>query len=412
MGAASRFAVFVLCAAGCDASPPALLPSTLDLSVSGPGRYPDGGFPDLAFPQAGPEDLYQAVHDFALPPDMSGITVGTPTFNCTTDNLPDGGPTTQSVWAPVDATDLIGLCDGWTLVADHDQKQLGFFNPVTHESAPPIPLEGSPGRLAFDEENALVYATLSPDTKIAKIDLTTGAVHYISGEDAAMLAIGNNGQVLGVNITPNGPPRLTVFDGRLETITARIDLSGSTDGTLIAFDRARNLVVTGASGATGVHPWYSDMNRFAYDPQSATVALQESVSYVAINGFDLRMSPDGLHTVFPCGHGNDGAYSLFDFHTDDFTMNYGTWSIGLYPVSAAFSPDGRFLAATDTMKLAVWDASTYTMLTQANGCYYSGSPQYQVAYSRGGGVAFLLTSGCYRINGVNVGLLTYLLPPP
>jgi hypothetical protein len=345
-----------------------------------------------------------------MPPDMSGITKGTPAIDCTTDAL-SGGVPTQSIYVPNGITDFIGLCDGWVVVADHDGSQIGFFNPVTHLTASPIALDGTPGRLALDEENDLLYATLSPATKIAKIDLKSGGVQYIEGADIAMLAIGNDGQVLGVSRAAMGPPQLTVFDGPNGTIAATIDLSMSTDGTLIAFDRARSLIVTGASGSTSVDPWDSSLNRFAFDPQALSVAFQESIPDVGINGEDLLTSHDGLHTVFPCGKGNDGAYSLIDYHTDDFSMSFGSWDIGPYPESAAFSPDGRHLATTNILQLQIWDASTYTKVSDADGCYYSGSPYYRVRFSRGGKIAFLITSSCYEINSKNVGLLTYLTIP-
>jgi len=398
----------VLC--GCEAPNPSF---TIDFSfppdMAAPLPPVDAGIHDLAYTPY-TVDLTQPVRDIAWPPDMSGLSSGVPTIHCTADNLPDG-MSTQSIYTPDGATDLVGLCDGWVALADHDNNQLGFLNAVTHHVGSPIALDGSPGRLALDAEHDILYATLSPATKIARIDLRSSEVHYISGFDAAMLAIGNNGQVLGVNRPMIGPPQLTVFDGTNETILATVDLSMSTDGTLIAFDRGRNLIVTAASGATSADPWYSSMNRFAFDPQKLAVTFQETIPDVGINGEDLLVAPDGLHVIFPCGMGNDGDYSLTDFHTDDFSKSNGSWPIGAYPASAAFSPDGKYLAATNISQLELWDASSYTKIAQADGCYYTGSPHYRVAYSRGGKVSFLLTSSCYEINSKNVGLLTYLIGP-
>ena len=123
------------------------------------------------------------------------------------------------------------------------------------------------------------------------------------------------------------------------------------------------------------------------------------------------MSADGRHVVFPCGEGNDTHYSLVDFHTDDFHSYYGSWSIGAYPTSGAFSPNGKYFAATNTTQLQIWDATTYTKSSTVAGCKNGSATKSRVAFSLGGRVAFVLAQGCYRLNGVDVGLLTYQALP-
>ena len=158
---------------------------SLPAEMSAPLPPVDAGIHDLAYtPYA--VDLTQPVPEIAWPPDMSGLSSGVPTIHCTADNLPDG-MSTQSIYTPDGATDLVGL----------------FLNAVTHQVGSTIALDGSPGRLALDAEHDFLSTTLSPATKNARIDLKSREVHYVGGFDVAMLAIGNNGQVLGVNRPTN-----------------------------------------------------------------------------------------------------------------------------------------------------------------------------------------------------------------
>jgi len=343
-----------------------------------------------------------------------------PVINCSDDHLPPSAPN-GAVVTPKLTPDLVGLCDGWVVYSNATANELAFRNPLTGQTGQPIALDGTPGRLAFDADQGLLYVSLSPATKIAKVDLVTREVHYIDGANVTMLAIGNDGQVLGVTPSTSNSVTLVVFDAAQETISALIPLLSSESGSFLVFDREQNLVV--ATAATQA-PDLQTLERFLFDPQALTVTLQQSSGLVGENGTDLILSRDGNHLVFPSGGGNFGAtapYTLFDFHTDDFDLTYGAWSISPYPSAAAFSPDGKYLASTrmgtsttgqtGSQRLGLWDAATHVEVNEVDGCPYLGVTYPHVAFSRGGRVAFLLTPECVQIAGVDSGMLAYMLVP-
>ena len=241
--------------------------SAAGLSIVGGGDAStspdDAGF---AFDQGG------SPHDLARPPrdaDSDGGTSNVPVIHCSDDHLPPSAAN-GAVVTPKLTPDLVGLCDGWVVYANATANELAFQNPLTGQTAQPIALDGTPGRLAFDSDQGLLYVSLSPAAKIAKVDLVTREVHYIDGANVTMLAIGNDGQVLGVTPSTSNAVTLVVFDAAQETIRALIPLLSSRSGSFLVFDRERNLVV--ATSATQA-PDLQTLQRFLFDPLALTVSL-------------------------------------------------------------------------------------------------------------------------------------------
>jgi hypothetical protein len=343
-----------------------------------------------------------------------GGSLGTPTFNCSTDRLP-ANASSGVIVTPEVTPDLVGLCDGWAVFSDPQAKQLDFYNPVTGEIGTPIALNGSPGRLTFDGDRGYLFASLSPASQIAMVNLATREVRYLDGANAAMMALGNGGQLLAVTPLTNGKITLVVLDTNKNTVLAQIPLLNGTLGSLMVFDPRRNFVIAATSDTT---PWDFNLYRFLLDPNTWSVTQQESLLFVGQGETDLVMSKDGNHVVLPGG--SNGIDNLLDdFHTDNFQMRYGGWPIST--VAVAFSSDGRYLASTssgtsssgevDAQLLALWDASTYTEIKRVDGCDHGSIETPHVAFSRGGRIAFLLSPACFQVNHVNSGTLAYMVVP-
>jgi hypothetical protein len=367
-----------------------------------------------------------AARDFALSSDLGGPSpdqgadggdATTPPFNCSSDRLPANASSGMLV-TPELTPDLVGLCDGWVVFSDPQSEQLDFYNPVTGEIGTPIRLKGSPGRLTLDGDRGVLFASLSPASQIAMVNLATRDVQYLDGVNAAMMALGSDRQLLAVTPLTNGKITLVVLDTEQNTVLAQIPLLNGTAGSFMVFDPRRNFVIAATADTS---PGDLNLYRFLLDPATWSVTQKDALLFVGEGGTDLVISNDGNHVVFP-GGGNLGAgHFLDDFHTDNFQMTYGVWQIGAYPVAAAFSSDGRYLAATslgtsssghgNSQLLELRDTSTYTEIKHVDGCYYQGREAPHVAFSRGGKLAFLLAPDCIQVNGANSGTLAYMVLP-
>jgi hypothetical protein len=389
-----RFFLFAACigivANGCSSS---------GLPISGNVGQPGPGISDSA-------DLLPPDSDATSSTGADMRSSGVPTATCTTDILP--GAIASGTVSATNSIDLAPLCDGWVAMEDRSTNQLLIRNLITGSAQPPIQLTAAPGRLVSDGEHNLVYASLAPATGIAKVDLSTGLAHQIAGPAADMIALGNNGQVFGIE-SSQSKPRLHVFDGAAEKLLASLNLPTLFDGSLVVFDRFRNLVIIAARGG-------DSLDRFWFDSKSLTVGVQQSLTYAGNNGQDLAISPDGLHLAFSAGGGNGSGYSIKDYHTDNFNVVDGVWATGPYPTSAAFSPDGKYLVATDGERLLLFAAATHALVksvpqdTTVSNCPYGTGARKRVAFSRGSKLAFMLTGAC-DFEGTSNGLITYTTVP-
>jgi len=227
----------------------------------------------------------------------------------------------------------------------------------------------------------------------------------LDGAAADALAIGNGGQVLSVSTPKVDSPTLTVFDGAHEHLLATVAIKNSFAASLLAYDRAtRTIVMSATSGS-----W---LERFKFDEQTFGLTEGTMVMNAGTNGQDLAMSPDGRHVAFVAGAGNGNGYAISDLRTQDFSVVDGEWATGPYPRSAAFSPDGKYLAATDGRRLLIFSANTHQLIDEVTqdqtNCYYY--THQRVAFSRGSRIAFLLTASCDE-SARTPGRLTWLVVP-
>ncbi len=302
---------------------------------------------------------------------------------------------------------LVGLCNGWIVIGDHDKNQLVRRNVVTGEIHSIAQLDSQPKAMVLDVANDLVYTALNGNG-IAKLDLGSLSLHLIGGANADDIALGNDGQVLGIAVGQSYVAQLFVFDGRGESLLTSMSLSYPFSGGLIAYDRARDQLI---AGGVGVDP--GGLARFAFDPVALTATLQQHVDDIGDNCKQLSLSPDGTHTALACGGGNTNlGYNIADYRSDDFTLFDGDFVVGAYPTGAVFSPDGRYFAASDTQNLKIYDATTKSLVktvARQGSCVY-GQAGY-VTFSVGSSFAFMLTPSCNADGITGPGILTWTTVP-
>jgi DNA-binding beta-propeller fold protein YncE len=299
---------------------------------------------------------------------------------CTTDSLSalpasgfvDLGP----------AGGFVPLCGGAVLIGDRTLNRVLLVDVRSGAVAESWQLNAAPGDMASDPADDAVFVGLDSSNEIAKIALKSGALSYTALTSPVLhVAASDRGLVFATVGSGYNVDGVAVIDGA--TGTLRVTARQPGFYALAAFNSARSELITAEEGLSP-----STVRRCAFDPATFQFTLIQDGGG-GFNGEDLAVSPDGAHVAFPCGGGNGNGYQIADFEAQDITASTGAWNTGAYPTSAAFSPDGAVLAASNGGDLDIFDVATHALSQQYGpftGC--GATNLLKVRISRGGRIAY------------------------
>jgi YVTN family beta-propeller protein len=100
-----------------------------------------------------------------------------------------------------------------------------------------------------------------------------------------------------------------------------------------------------------------------YDISTATPALLQSTGNVGSNGEAIRVSHNGQFLVYPNGSGNSG-YNTYEIPTSNLSGINGSFNVGAYPISAAFSNDDSLLyhGTSSQSAVKIFDTKTFVLV--------------------------------------------------
>ncbi|MGZ3423637.1 MAG: YncE family protein [Polyangiales bacterium] len=276
------------------------------------------------------------------------------------------------------AEDFVPLCGTRVAISDRSAKQIAVIDLATGVVEHTHPLEAAPGSLALDESRSLLYASLFPEAKLARINLVTGAVLTIPlTAPPFTVTMGSSGMVLASALGPSGEKKSTllVIDG----VAGR---QWATSTTLPNFAgpiaHSAGLIYLGEGG-------YSDsvLMRYKLDLSTPSLTLEEQIETGPV--LELALSPDG-HRIAASNAG-----SVLDRDASAFTVIAGEWRAG--SVAPAFSSDGALFGAGDDVALQLFDVFTHVRL--ANVSLLKCSGRYRHGRFARTGKVLLALAECY-----------------
>jgi DNA-binding beta-propeller fold protein YncE len=270
---------------------------------------------------------------------------------------------TVSIGNPIPAlgriSDMVAGDSPETVYAiDQDYQLLYTINTVSQKIVDAVNLPDSePVAMAYSAADNALYIVSAGSTKITIFDISTTAISQISFSESSVgrdIAVAPSMRLLFV-LSPNG------YDAYLNIVdmdTGAIELETPVGGASISFDESSQTLFTAHSGL-------SPSTIFKYAFTDGELTLVQSLRSGG-NGRKINISPDGAHVVLPCGGGNGPGYTIYDYDAADLNNVFGEWDVGIYPKTAAFSPDSRILFGTNgdfyDEFLYVMDAATYEQI--------------------------------------------------
>ena len=190
------------------------------------------------------------------------------------------------------------------------------------------------GDLALSPDGAFVYAAATATAKIYKIDLATlaiAATYSLPSANCPTSVAPVSSTLIAFGYTCN---QQWGGVGVLDTTTSTTHVTGTLYDPLV---RAIPHSTQFLAGEVGLSPSsFSSWNAGTGTPTAAVTARQLGN---CSNLGDIAVSPDGASFVIACG----APYQHAEFATGDFSA-VATYPTNPYPTTAAFSPDGSYLA--------------------------------------------------------------------
>lgn len=248
------------------------------------------------------------------------------------------------------------LCNGHLILTELSLNQILIRDVVNGTTTHTFQLTASPRDMVLVEEYKLLYVSHGATSHISRIDLRTGLVTNLYNEEGAeSLAASNDGTLF---VRPETTSIIRLFDSETGLRTGTTDVFDFA----IDFNDATSRVIGG-------------IRNYFWDPDAMTLT-EQGPSYGSGSGAgcdDVVVSPDGEHAAKPCGGGNGPGYSIYDFYSHDPNTVFGEWATGPYPNGAAFSPSGKYMLATETQELQLFDVATHQLLDSVpgDGCTYA-----------------------------------------
>jgi len=249
---------------------------------------------------------------------------------------------------------FIPLCNGWVLIGDYNNNQIILRDVINGITERTYQLTTAPVHMALDKANTMLYVTHGITNFITRINLATGEMLPLLAPGAESVAVSQPGELF----------------------------VQSSAGVLI-YDSNSSLLQTTLTGIIGNQIQYNDatdrlitsFNNYFYDRTNLSLTLQGPSSGGG-SGSDcnyVRVSPDGIHAVKPCGAGNGAGYTVYDFDSHDPTNVLGEWNTGAYPSGVAFAPSNLYVLLTDRTNLQLFNVTTHALVDSVPGasCTYS-----------------------------------------
>jgi len=247
----------------------------------------------------------------------------------------------------------IPLCNGWVLIGDYNNNQIILRDVINGITDQTYQLTTAPVHMALDKVNAMLYVTHGITSFITRINLATGEMLPLPATGAESVAVSQFGELF----------------------------VQSSVGVLI-YDSNSSLLQTTLTGIIGSQIQYNDatdrlitsFNNYFYDRTNLSLTLEGRSSGSGSGaGCDyVRVSPDGIHAVKPCGGGNGVGYTVYDFDSHDPTNVLGEWNTGAYPSGVAFAPSNLYVLLTDNSNLQLFNVTTHALVDSVAGagCTY------------------------------------------
>ncbi|HEX3032992.1 MAG TPA: hypothetical protein VHS59_12295, partial [Bacillota bacterium] len=253
-------------------------------------------------------------------------------------------------------SDWVPLADGWMIIGDTSMNKVIILNVITGEVAQQYQLTSAPTMLDVDFEKGFVYATQRSTNKLAKINVNTNQVTYITTSGSNIdVAVGENNIVFTAARSEFHSTMVSIIDAQQNREVNTYNLGQKAD--FLAYNKGLSNLILAEQGTSP-----SSLIRCAYDPVSKSLSLVQQVRDMGENGRELTISNDLKHIAFAAGGGNGEGYTIFDIDSSNLTNNFGEWNTGAYPTAVAFSPDNQYLIASDSHQIQVFDMNTHVLL--------------------------------------------------
>lgn len=248
------------------------------------------------------------------------------------------------------------LCNGHLILTELLLNQILVRDVVNGVTTHTFQLTASPDDIVLVEEHKLVYVSHGATSHISRIDLRTGLVSNLYfAPGAESLTASNDGTLF---VRPDDFSPITLFDSE----------TGLQAGITEARDYALDFNDSTSRLIGGSRNYFWDPNTLQLTEQGRSSGGGSGANCDAV-----AVSPDGEHAALPCGGGNGPGYSIYDFYSHDPSIVFGEWATGAYPNGATFSPSGKFMLATNTRDLQLFDVATHQLVlsTPGDNCTYS-----------------------------------------
>ena len=279
----------------------------------------------------------------------------------------------------------VPLSDGWIISAD-DTNKIKVLNVFTGEIGKEYQLTAKANSLDFDFEKQIIFASLSGVNKIVKIDINKDSISYIDTPyNYVDIVNGENNCVFAITRT-SGVGYISTIDIEQKCVMGSLqeDILGAWQ---LAYDKNKNNLFA-------CEDFYSsgELYRFSFDENTKALAFKQKVdgnSYYT----DLAISSDGKHIAYPIYNGKKGYY-IYDYDTSDLTKTFGGWDCESGAGTVAFSPDNNYIAASNGLKLQIFNAQNHYCIKSIDlvGC----SNLDRVRFSRGGRIIYNFSTDPYK----------------
>lgn len=282
--------------------------------------------------------------------------------------------------------DMVPLSNGWIILGDVSTNKIYVLNAITGEVKKSYQLQSSPNSIDFDFSNGIILANQAVTNDIAKIDINTDELTYITTEGrSTVVTMGENNIAFAFSPEwPNGI--ISIIDTSSNEVIGTTKISDSNIGYMAYDDVNNNLFL----GVRGMSP--SNLYRYSFNTEDNTLEFKETTRDLGSNGQDLVVSKDGIHVAFPVGSGNGSGYTIFDIDSTNLNNYFGEWKVGAYPTSAFFSNDSDYIVATNRYDVKLFTVDTHNLIRTIDVNGRSGNIR-EVYFSRGDKIIYVATSG-------------------